>query len=274
MAGTLTWRERRRRSRLFRHEEGMAAFLRESFRARMGFEPDLASPRRFSERLLWLRRNDLDPLQPVLASYPAQREYLRAKKQERCLARGYAEGATFREILRAPFPDRVLLRPTHLPEGGFLLTKANRRDALRAARQWYAQSAFLEDGAWEYREARPGLFAEEALGEGERVRVLCLGGEPRLVARREDPFRAWDATGQPLFGAGGPFRPDGLERAVLLARALAEEFPFLRVDALLTGGRAVFEGLRFYEEWSSLAQIPASLDEEFGSFLPLRRVGT
>ena len=269
MAAALTWREGRRRSRLFRREEGLQAFLRKQFRDEMGFEADLTAPRRFSERLLFLRLFDRDPLQPVLAAYPEQREYLRAKRQERALAKVWAEGDTFRDIVKQRLPDRVVLRPTHLPEGTFTLRPRNRRAALQAARGWYGESAFLRYAAWEYRDVPHGLVAESPIRGGVRVRILCLGGEPRLFVLIGDDSAAYDATGSPLYGAGEPFRPDGLEHAMLLARALGGEFPFLRVDAVLTGGRAIFQGLRFFEDWSSLQVLPPALDAELGSFLPL-----
>ena len=89
--------------------------------------------------------------------------------------------------------------------------------------------------------------------------------------RADQPALFCDASGSPLFGAAGSFRPDGLERAAALCRALADGFPFLRVDVSFTQGKAIFAGLRFFEDWETLSAVPAHLDAELGSYLPVRR---
>lgn len=254
-----------------RGEEALRERLFSRYRADMGRSPDLDPPALFTERLLWLRLHNRDPFAAVLAQRQQQFEYVRAKACERTLANVYGSYPSYRKVPFRDLPEAVTFRPAHLYGEEFPLRgrdRADVREARKRMKDWTRTRLLAETGDWEYVDACPGILAEEALAERDRVRVLCMDGTPRAFYRPSEPQTLFDAEGRVL---AGPDRkpPDCRTQALALSRTLSEGFLFLRVECIDTGDGVRFSEICFTEQTSVARLWPGHVDRELGSFLPI-----
>jgi hypothetical protein len=221
--------------------------------------PDIANPQRYSERMLWRKLVDHNPLFVLFADKLATKEYLQRRCPELALPRTLWIGRDTDEI-----PDAVL--------AGDVFVKANHgcgfhwrirgghcdRAALRqVSRRWLAAVHGRTFGEWAYSQVEPKLFVEEAIGDAEtdlvEFNIRASNGRAILgsvLGRCKLPDQwlvSLDVAGAPTRGTrdaeDGPIAllPPGLEirepylRAVRLAERISVGVDYVRVDFMWNG---------------------------------------
>lgn len=240
------------------------------FEQQIGFAPDLSAPRRLSERLCALYLCAEDPLRTVLVCRSAQMELLRARRLDQWIPRTWASCAKYRDVPWKELPDTVLLKADHLPGEELLLdrtVKGWKRLAKRTIKRWMRTNAFELCPLPEYATAKPHVFLEEAR-EGERLSVLCIGGEPRAMYWHNDLSCVLDGSGAALHGKNAP-PPDCIPEISALCREVSADFPFMKLELLIGPGQPKCMGISLFERPAFFRAIPRELDEELGSMLKL-----
>lgn len=237
------------------------------YRDYSGRVPDLDNPVRFSEKMQWLKLNNRDPLQTILADKHAVRAHLTEMGYGDLLCRQLACSDDAQTIDFDALPDRFVAKAAHGSGWNLICsdkTQLDRKHARRLMAAWLRQSIFWNGREWPYRDMPRRVVIEEYLSDesgGLRdYKFYCFNGEPRFV--QANSGRSSQAHAQNFYSLDWqilPFgkdlaprpdvfipRPSALERMVDIARDLSAAHPFIRVDLYDLNGRIVFGELTFY----------------------------
>jgi len=227
--------------------------------------PNIASPNRYSERMLWRKLVDHNPQFVVFSDKLATKEFIRNRCPDLPLPRTLWVGSDAGEI-----PDELLR--------GDVFVKANHgcnfnhrvrdghcdRTALREkTSRWLASVYGRKAGEWSYSAVEPKLFVEEAVGDVETGLIeltvrACNGkailGEVLGKCKTPNQWSVYiDPDGTPTLGVkateGSPIIPlpkgvmvmEPYRRAVQYARQLSVGVDYARFD-FMWNGRDLFGG--------------------------------
>ena len=127
-------------------------------------------------------------------------------------------------------------------------------------------------------------FLSDGSGSLADYKVHVFGGEPKFILVCADRFEGSGLTEDfytpdwehmDLRRPGIPNavkpqeKPELLEQMLDCARKLAVDFPFVRADFYVCGGKLYFGELTFYPASGMVAFDPPQWDETFGSWLQL-----
>ncbi len=260
------------------------------YRDYSGRVPDLENPVRFSEKLQWLKLNNRDPLQTVLADKHAVRAYLIERGFGDLLCRQLARIEDARAVDFEALPERFVIKAAHASGWNLIVAdkaRLDRKQARRLMAAWLRQGIFWNGREWPYRDMPHRLVIEEYLSDASGglrdYKFYCFNGEPRFVQAnsgrlsQEHAQNFYSLDWQILpFGKDLAPRPDieiprppALQRMIDIARALSVGHPYIRVDLYDLDGRVVFGELTFYPASGLPDFIPDEQDFVCGEMLVL-----
>jgi hypothetical protein len=161
-----------------------------------------------------------------------------------------------REVQNYAFPQRCVIKPTHL-SGQIIYRRKGESLELEVIRRWFRMSHYLRSRERNYRQLTPRVIVEPWLDleEQREYKIYCVNGEPRVLTLIQDltdrrpTCRAFDMQGQPqdflLSGPGGWGKRElaqiipipQLEVMAQICRKLAAGTSFLRVDLYQSQGQ-------------------------------------
>jgi hypothetical protein len=226
---------------------------------KIGRLPNIAHPRRYSERMLWRKIVDHNPQFVVFSDKLATKEFVRARCPElrvpRTLWIGRDADAIPEELLRGD----VFVKANHGCGFNQRIGAGHcDRAALRKKTQRWMRSGYgRKGGEWAYSRVEPKLFVEEAIGDVEAgmVEFNVRAGQGKAIlgsvlgkCKTPDQWAIYlDPEGTPTLGMkdpdGSPIKPlpEGLavmepyRRAVRFAERLSEGVDYARFDFLWNG---------------------------------------
>lgn len=226
------------------------------YRRQTGRWPDVARPGPISERMLWRKLFDRNPLFVTFADKLATKEWVAARCPGLAIPRTLWQGTDPAAIPQDLLRPGVVLKANH--GSGFNLFLRDpvppRAEVEATARRWLATEFGKSRGEWHYTRVPRRLFLEEMIGRPDAplfdITVRAGGGEVAygtvlLHAKTpEERTSAFDAEGRPIpqrNRKGSPPLPPGTPlppaffRAVAAARVLSREVDFARFDFLACG---------------------------------------
>lgn len=260
------------------------------YKKHCGIEIDLADPKRYTEKLQWLKlfyRNDLMPI--VSDKYEV---------------RGYLESIGYGELLNElidvydnvddidikALPKQFVIKAAH-GSGWNLIVKDKEKINWfmwkKIMRSWLKQNLYWFGREWNYKDQKPRIVVERYLeddsGGLRDYKIICMNGELGFMQIDQNRFsnhkRLYvDVEGKPMsFG-------DNLDNNVLfgfsfgeihremlrIAKDLCKPFPMVRVDFYECNGRIIFGELTFFGGSGFFRFNPDSMDKELGAkiYLP------
>ena len=255
-----------------------------------GREPDIENPTRFSEKLQWLKLNNRDPLQTVLADKHAVRAYLTQRGYGELLCRQLACVQNAEEVDFDALPNRFVIKAAHASGWNLICAdkaSLDRKHARRLMAAWLRQGIYWNGREWPYRDMPYRIVIEEYLSDSSGglrdYKFYCFNGEPRFVQAnsgrlsQEHAQNFYSLDWQILpFGKDLPPRPDidipcptRLEHMIEIARDLSSGHPYIRVDLYNLDDRIVFGELTFYPASGLPDFIPDDQDFICGEMLQL-----
>lgn len=266
-------------------------YLRAFYEYYTGHPLDLDDPRDFGAKIQWLKLHYRDPRLPLLVDKYAVRDYVEEKVGGAYLNELLGVWERSRDVAFDTLPERFVVKATH--GYGFNIIVEDRRELvpwrarLRLAR-WLRMNQYWRGSLeWAYRQVPPRIVAETYLEEPGRstlsdYKFYCFDGEPHLVqvhvergARHRSCFYDTGWTRQPVRVSSAPPCEDALPRPARfdemleVARALADDFPFVRVDLYNLDGRIVFGEMTFYPNEGRRRFRPESWNRTLGGRLRL-----
>jgi hypothetical protein len=264
-----------------------------SFARILGYMPNFAEPRSFSEKIQWRKLFDRNALFPLLSDKLAVRDFVRVRAPAVAFPEIYWSGADPDAI---PFDDLqppFVIKPNN--RSGKIILVRNDREldrtaAVREVRKWMrSRSHKSKYGEWAYGCTHSRIIVEEFLStEGEvtpeggvapppSFKIFVFHGKAAYIyfseGRRSNheplrgfytrdwqlvPVDKWRKQGRVVL-QGGIARPKRLTDLIAAAEAIAAGFDHLRVDLYLIGDRIYFGETTIYNYSGLATWIPKNM---------------
>ena len=230
---------------------------------------NLVDPQTYTEKLLYIKRNDHNPLMTLCADKYHVTEYLKQCGLESIQKEVYRVYSSPYEVDLSKLPERFFLKCNHGSRGNYLmdgnaakkLSSIQKELALIMGRDYYWQSR-----EWAYKGIKPCVICEEALLDSQGnlpvdYKFYCFHGrvEYFMVSVGEYEHHARNHKfGKDCKSVDYMFKaqttlpesqvaiPDNIDDMVAISERLAQPFRHVRVDLYDVDGRIVFGELTFY----------------------------
>jgi hypothetical protein len=230
-----------------------------------GLDPNLANPQRFSDRMLWRKIVDHNPMFVVFADKLAAKEFISLVCPDLPLPKTLWVGKASDEIPDAVLKGDVYVKANHGCDFNFRIRNGQGdRKALREKTQkWLATTYGQDAGEWSYSRVKPALFVEEAIGDAEAdlidIQVRASNGREMIgsIMGKNKTSNWWanylDGDGNPAPAADAPddaplkVSPLGdrilepYRQAIEYARRLSQRIDYARFD-FMWNGRELYGG--------------------------------
>lgn len=254
---------------------------------------NLRNPRKFSEKLQWLKLYDRNPLYVSMVDKFDVKSYVKSRIGEKYVIPTYGLYESVDQIDFNSLPDSFVIKPTHLGGGmGVCLCNKkrefNKNEIRQILRRSLSQEIFTATREWPYKELKPRIIAEKMLvsdsEEGLKdYKIFCCNGKPKLVKVNYkyygDYASNWYTSDWKYVEGTTVYDPSHsnylipppqhLEEMLNLSEELSSGFTFMRVDFYETDEGVFFGEITFYPGSGFEKFIPTSFDYEIGSWIEL-----
>ncbi len=286
IAGTL-WRHVAR----FMGDEQL---VRLKYRLETGRRLDLADPRRFTEKIQYLKLWYRKPEFTALVDKIAAKKYVETRLGKHLLIPTLKVWNSPEEIAPDDLPDQFVLKTTHGGgSNGVIVCKDKSTFDFAEARKRLDRAMkadiYMYQREWPYKNVRRRILAEPYMqneddAELTDYKFYCFDGVPRycqVIANRHTgetiDFFDMEWNHQEFVGLNPacgnsptPIRkPTRLEEMYRTAFALSEGLPFLRVDLYEINGKVYFGEMTFYPASGMGAFSPDEWDFRLGDLITL-----
>jgi hypothetical protein len=153
------------------------------------------------------------------------------------------------------FPDRCVIKPTHL-SGTVILRRAGEPIDFERIGSWFKRNIYAGTREANYRALTPKVIVEPYVFGDDNpndYKFFCVNGEPRLIQVDSDRHTAHTRSLFDIAWSQQPYsfvypltvpppaRPDNLAPMLEIVRKLSAHFNFVRVD-LYSNGREILAG--------------------------------
>lgn len=264
-----------------------APMLRLQYRIKCGRKLNLTEPKRYTEKLQWLKLYYRDPVMQQCADKYQVRDFVASRGLGHILNELYAVFSSPEEIQLDRLPERFVMKLSN-GSGTNLLCKNKAELDLQQVRQqfrdFYAQSGASAGREWVYSTGKkPVVIAEAYLEDPEQkdgsicdYKFLCFNGVPEYVVYDSQRFsdhkrNIYDTNWKDLRIASDcpcldaqVAKPENLPEMLEIAKQLSAGFPAVRVDLYSIQGKIYFGEMTFFP-WSGYVRYsPDRFDYELG----------
>ncbi|MFH2069266.1 MAG: ATP-grasp fold amidoligase family protein [Candidatus Omnitrophota bacterium] len=271
----------RERLTRYRHEK-------KNFKKERGFNLNLKNPRSWSEKVVWKKLYDRNPLLPVVADKYRVRQYLKdvlgEKEAEEILIPLLYVTDRPETIPFDHFPEEYIIKANHGSGMNIVVDKnnpVNRKEIVARCGKWLSKPFALKKHEWAYQKIKRKIVVEKLLrDENGKIpadyKFKIFHGRCHLIQVLYDRFAdrsiGWYSPEWNYLNiysnwelANYMEKPAQLDFMIALAEFLGMPFDFIRVDLYLVNGRIYFGELTNYPESGRASFTPVSYDFELGS---------
>jgi hypothetical protein len=276
---------------LFHLLERLTGYRREkkAFKSSTGYRLNLKNPESFSEKVVWKKIYDRNPLLPVVADKYRVRRYV-----EDILGRKTAKEILVPLLYVTDKPETIpfeslaceyIIKPNHASMKKLIIEKGSmvdRRYIIDCCRKWLSRPFGAERNEWAYQKIKRKIVIEKLLRDRngrlpDDYKFFVIHGRCHLIQVIYDRV-----AGKPTLGQYTPEweylnvrgnmpqascrpKPENLERMVAMAESLGAHFDAVRVDLYLVDGNIYFGELTNYHMSGRFMWTPASFNYEMGA---------
>ena len=258
-------------------------YLRLFYFFQMGQVLHLKRPRKFTEKIQWLKLHDRNPLHTMMVDKILVKDYVKEKIGADVVVPLLNVYDSLDEIDLDSLPDRFVLKTNHSGGNmGVVVCKDKKtfdfneaKSKLSYSLQSSAYDLLLE---WPYKDVKRKVFAEKYLedetGNLMDYKFICFNGEPKIVHICPDRnsggkihFDYYDLDWKKLpFTIEHPNsdilipKPKSFDKMLNYARLLSKDMPLARIDFYEVNGQPYFGEITFFpysglewfdkEEWN------------------------
>lgn len=260
----------------------------------MGSTLNLLDPKRYTEKINWLKVNDIHPEYSRLVDKYEVKFYVKERlKTDQNIIKTIGVWNSFDEIDFSSLPNKFVLKTTN--GGGnssVVICKDKSKFKIEEARKKLTlkngKKSFQWSREYPYYNVVPRIIAEEYVetpnNELSDYKFFCFNGEPKFLfvgterqkKGEEVKFDFFDMNFHHLPLKNGhqnakitPTKPNNFEEMVEIARKLSHNFPHVRVDLYNVNGKIYFGELTFFHFAGFVLFDPIEWDEKFGEYLTL-----
>jgi hypothetical protein len=252
----------------------------------MGRIPNLRNPRRYTEKLQWLKLYYRNPLMTQCCDKYQVRQYVKEKGYATLLTELYGSYMSPNEISFDQLPQKFIIKTTN---GSGTNIICNDKDKLNIKETINELNAFLNrphisaGREWAYNNINNRIIIEELLEDRDNpyggindYKFICFNGKVYCIVvdvgrytHHLRNFYTVDWKRLDIVSDHNNFEPDAkhpekLAEMIKIAEKLSEDFPAVRVDLYSVNNKLYFGELTFYP-WSGYVQFtPDAFDFELG----------
>lgn len=256
---------------------------------------NLDKPRRFNEKIQWLKLNYHNPILTVLVDKIEVKKYVKEIIGEEHVIKTLCVWESADEIDISELPEQFVIKCNH-DTGSAIVCRDKSAFELEAAkakfRKSMKQNLFYAGREWAYKEVRPKVFAEEYIGNKKQesltdYKFMCFDGKVKCAFTVTNRFDSTDEIHVTFFDREWkrmPFerhykaeqrdipKPHKYNEMIEIAERLSKGFPFVRIDLYEDEDKILFGEYTFYpgggfEEFSSV-----EWDEKLGEWINLEGI--
>ena len=268
-------------------------YIRRMFRAKMGAEPDLESPRTFNEKMQWLKLHDRKPIYTVMVDKYAAKQFAADIIGQEHIIPNLGVWDRAEDVDFDALPEQFVIKCTHDSHGLVICRDKSALDE-SAAREKLAQGLkrdyYLALREWPYKNVPHRIIAEPYLedtdkpGELTDYKIHCFNAEPRIIQVITDRFSPggmindhysldWEKLKlgrgkHPMSDRPIP-RPAEMDEMLSLARRLCAGTSYLRTDFYIVDHKIYFGELTFFPASGFTPFVPEEWDRIWGDWIDL-----
>lgn len=269
-------------------------YLKIIYRSHMEEKLDLKNPKKFNEKLQWLKLNDRNPLYVDLVDKYEVRKYIKEKIGEEYLIPLIAKYNCFDEIEFEKLPNKFVLKCTH-DSGGVLICKDknlfNKDKAKEIINNSLNKNYYYQWREWPYKNIKPRIICEKYIEDKntndlEDYKFMCFNGSVKCILVCSDR-QSKDGVKMGFYDTEwnsmnvgrknkrmylDAKKPNKLCKMIELAEKLAQNTKFLRVDFYEIENKIYFGEITFYPAAGLEEFNPKKYDEILGSWIILPKI--
>lgn len=229
---------------------------------------NLRNPKRFNEKLQWLKLYNRKPEYTVMVDKFLAREYIKNTIGEEYLIPLVGAWDCVEEIDFDSLPDKFVIKCNHNSgEGMYICRDKSKMDVEKVKaglKRGLEQNYYLCDREWPYKNVPRKIIAEKLLedGSGKDIndyKVFNFDGEPYIIQVDFDRFSGhkknlyttdWKLCDFSFNYPAHPEieipKPETLDEMLSLSRKLSAGMPYLRTDFYSVNGKLYFGELTFF----------------------------
>ena len=261
-----------------------------SYQKTLGRELDLENPKRFTEKLQWLKLNHRNPIMSKIVDKIALREYLSEKGYGEYTIPVFATYNSVKEIDFNNLPERCIFKASC--GSNMLLIKNGKIKHIwlwkAIMNSWLKMNIYVEGREWPYKDAKRGIVCEyfvEAKTENKLkdYKFYCFSGEPKyfqidsdLLKNHTIDFYTIDCERIPVQRAYPNSNKEipksvNFDLMVNIAKDLSKDFPHVRVDFFEYDDTIKISEMTFFDFCGFSKFEPDEYDYIFGDMLKLEK---
>ncbi|MFA5393787.1 MAG: ATP-grasp fold amidoligase family protein [Candidatus Ratteibacteria bacterium] len=275
---------------VFNLREKLTGYRREKiiFKKIRGFELNLRNPQSWSEKIVWKKIHDRNPLLPIVSDKYRVRQYLKdilgEKEAEKILIPLLYVTDRPESIPFDNFTEDYIIKANHGSGMNIIVEKnkpADRKQIIAQCKKWLSEPFGLKKHEWAYQKIKRRIVIEKLLrDENGKIPVdykfKIFHGKCHLIQVVSERFAnisvGWYSPKWDYLNIDSEWKladymekPAQLDSMVTLAEFLGTPFDFIRVDIYLVNNRIYFGELTNYPESGRSSFTPVSYDFELGS---------
>lgn len=253
---------------------------------------DLKNPVLLTEKLQYLKLNEYynNPIITKCVDKYAIKDYIKKEKNNICkTAELYGVYNSVREIKWDELPNQFVLKCNHGCGFNIICLDKERLNVLEVCKtlnKWMKTDYWTIFAEPQYMNVEKRIIAEEFLGEEIFTYTYwCFNGEVKVINIQSksdsgelfiDYFDTnWNwlnvTSGTHGHNPNMASKPVQLDNMIKIAKHLAAEFPFVRVDLYLLGSEIYLSELTFIPGGGYFQLYPENVDKEWGQWLRIKK---
>lgn len=255
----------------------------------MGRPLNLAQPKRYTEKLQWLKIFWRDDLARIVSDKYEVRKYIEDIGHPELLNDLIAVYDNVDDFDPKTLPDKFVLKASHGSGWNLIVkdkSKVNWFWWKKIMRSWMKQNLYWFGREWNYEHQKPRIIVEKYLeddsGELRDFKIFCFNGKPYCIQIDESRFSNHkrifiDTCGKQLpMTDGRAYRnqiniefSDVHKQMLRIAENISAPFPSARIDFYYCNNQIYFGEVTFFHASGFFSFKPDEWDEKWGKLLTL-----
>ncbi|WP_246277523.1 ATP-grasp fold amidoligase family protein [Winogradskyella ursingii] len=260
-----------------------------------GKKLNLANPKEFNAKIEWYKVFFRPNLLTQLVDKYEVRSYVKNKVGEEYLNELYGVYENPEHIDFDSLPNKFVIKANHTNGHNLIVndkSNLNKQNVKKLFKKWLGKNQYYRRGQeWAYKDVKPKIIIEKFLKEDDKSTLVdykfyCFDGKPKFIdvhIDREDDHKqgCFDLDFNLLpFGKSSTYKsisadiekPSNLKEMVLLAEALSQDLPFVRVDVYSVNGKTIFGEMTFYPSDARREFYPDEYNRIIGDYFKLPKL--
>ena len=253
---------------------------------------NLTNPRRFNEKIIWLKTNYRHPNASLFADKVAVKDFVSKKVGPGVIIPTLGIFNRGEDIKFDTLPNTFIIKANHGSGWNWIVKdkkRINKIQLVSKVNEWMNKNYYNQSLEYQYKEIRPKVLIEKLLSPKDQsdlrdFKFFCFHGKPQIIqvdfdrqiSHKRNFFdldwnRLHFTSLYPSF-EGNLKKPKHFSKMLLIAKKLSKNFPHIRVDLYECNDRIYFGELTFHHGGGFEPIYPQEWDFKLGSLLDLPKL--